>query len=143
MRACFPTISTSPGTTMPVCGGVEVYNERSFRVKYCSQEVQSLYTPGFYSNIFLVRKASEEWCPVIDLKQLNFHINAPHFHTHTISSVLNAVERGDYMFKIDLQDEYFHVLIHPNSRKYFRFAFENKVYQFRVLPFCLNTAPQW
>ena len=42
----------------------------------------------------------------------------------------------------DLQDAYFHVPIHPSSRKYLRFAFENKVYQFRVLPFGLNTAPQ-
>ena len=46
------------------------------------------------------------------------------------------------MFKIDLQDVYFHVLIHPDSRKYLRFAFENKVYQFRVLPVGPNTAPQ-
>ena len=61
---------------------------------------------------------------------------------HTISSVLSTVERGDYVFKIDLQDAYFHVLIHPHSRKYLRFAFENKVYQFRVLHFSLNTAPQ-
>ena len=34
------------------------------------------------------------------------------------------------------------ILIHPHSRKYLRFAFENKVYQFRVLHFSLNTAPQ-
>ena len=61
---------------------------------------------------------------------------------HTISSVLSTVERGDYAFKIDLQDAYFHVLIHPDSRKYLQFTFENKVYQFRVLPFGLNTAPQ-
>ena len=39
-------------------------------------------TPGFYSNIFLVHKASEGWRPVIDLKQLNAHIDAPHFHMH-------------------------------------------------------------
>ena len=37
---------------------------------------------------------------------------------------------------------YFHVPIHPSSRKYLRFPFENKVYQFQVLPFGLNTAPQ-
>ena len=51
-------------------------------------------------------------------------------------------QRQDYAFKIDLQDAYFHVTIHPSSRKYLRFAFENKVYQFWVLPFGLNTAPQ-
>ena len=94
-------------------------------------------TPGFYSNVFLVCKASGGWRPVIDLKQLNHHIDA-------ISSVLSrpTIERGDYAFKIDLQDAYFHVLIHSDSIKYLWFTFENKVYQFRVLPFGLNTAPQ-
>ena len=70
------------------------------------------------------------WRPVIDLKQLNHHIDAPHFRIHTICSVLSTDERGDYVFKIDLQDAYFYVLIHPDSRKYLCFAFENKVYQF-------------
>ena len=99
-------------------------------------------SPGFYSNVFLVRKASGGWRPVIDLKNLNAHIHAPHFRMFTTSSVLSFVEKGHYAFKIDLQDAYFHVPIHPSSRKYFRFAFENRVYQFEVLPFGLNTAPQ-
>ena len=33
-------------------------------------------SPGFYSNVFLVRKASGGWRPVIDLKNLNTHIHA-------------------------------------------------------------------
>ena len=37
-------ISTSRGTTMPFCGGVKAYNEqRSLRVKYCRQRVQTLF----------------------------------------------------------------------------------------------------
>ena len=91
-------------------------------------------TPGFYSNVFLVRKASGGRRPVIDLKQLNTHIYtyAPHrrsslSHTH---HKLSTGERGDCVFKIDLQDAYLHVLIHPDSRKYLRFEFEIKVYQF-------------
>ena len=99
-------------------------------------------SPGFYSNIFLVRKASGGGRPVIDLKNLNAHIHAPHFRRFMTSSVLSSIRKGDYAFKIDLQDAYFQVPIHPSSRKYLRFAFENKVYQFQVLPFGLNTAPQ-
>ena len=99
-------------------------------------------SPGFYSNVFLVRKASGGWRPVIDLKNLNAHIHAPHFRMFTTSSVLSSVEKGDYAFKIDLQDAYFHVPIHPSSRKYLRSVFVNRVYQFQVLPFGLNTAPQ-
>ena len=98
--------------------------------------------PGFYSNVFLVRKSSGGWRPVIDLKNLNAHIHAPHFHMFTTNSVLSSVQKGDYSFRIDLQDAYFHVPVYPSSRKYLRFAFENKVYQFQMLPFGLNTSPQ-
>ena len=41
----------------------------------------------------MVCKASGGWRPVIDLKQLNHHIDAPHFPMHTISSVLSTVEK--------------------------------------------------
>ena len=99
-------------------------------------------SPGFYSNVFLVHKASGGWRPVIDLQSLNTHIHAPHFHMITTSSVLSTMRKGDYAFKTDMQDAYFHVPIHPSGRKYLRFAFENKIYQFRVLPFDVNTAPQ-
>ena len=47
-------------------------------------------SPGFYSNVFLVRKASGGWHPVIDLKSLNAHIWAPHFRMYTTSSVLST-----------------------------------------------------
>ena len=77
-------------------------------------------SPGFYSNVFLVRKASGGWRPVIDLKNLNAHIHAPHFRMFTTSSVLSYVRKGDYTFKIDQQDAYFHIPIHPGSRKYLR-----------------------
>ena len=75
-------------------------------------------SPGFYSNVFLVRKASGGWRPVIDLKNLNAHIHAPHFRMFTTSSVLSSVRKGDYAFKIEMQDAYFHLPIHPSSRKY-------------------------
>ena len=53
-------------------------------------------SPGFYSNVFLVSKASGGWCPVIDLKNLNAHIHAPHFRMFTTNSVLSSVRKGDY-----------------------------------------------
>ena len=57
-------------------------------------------SPGFYSNVFQVRKVSGGWYPVIDLKRLNAHIFAPHFCMFTISSVLSTVRKGDYAFKM-------------------------------------------
>ena len=42
----------------------------------------------------MVCKASGGWRPVIDLKQLNHHIDDPHFCMHTISSVPSTVKKG-------------------------------------------------
>ncbi len=38
---------------------------------------------------------------------------------------------------IDLKDAYFQVSILPSHRKFLRFAFRGKAYQYRVLPFGL------
>ena len=43
MRACFPHNQFPSSTTVSVYGGVEVYNERSFCVKYRSQGVQTSF----------------------------------------------------------------------------------------------------
>ena len=56
-------------------------------------------SPGFYSNVFLVPKPSGGWHPVIDLKNLNAHIHAPHFRMFTTSSVLSSVRKGDYTLR--------------------------------------------
>jgi ribonuclease HI len=98
-------------------------------------------TLGFYSHVFVVPKNSGDWRLVIDLKSLNSHIEAPHFKMSTVAVVLNTLRPGDWAFKLDLQDAYLHVPIHPKSQKYLRFAFQGKVYQFRALPFGLNVAP--
>ena len=99
-------------------------------------------TPGFYSNAFMVRKASGGWRPVIDLKQLNHHIDAPHFRMHTINSVLSTVEKR----RLRVQNRSAGCVLSctntSTQQEVLRFAFENKVYQFRVLHFSLNTAPQ-
>ena len=99
-------------------------------------------TPGFYSNAFMVRKASGGWRPVIDIKQLKPHIDDPHFRMHTISSVLSTIEKRRLRVQNRSAGCVLSCTKHPHSMKYLRFVFENKVYQFRVLHFSLNTAPQ-
>ncbi len=80
--------------------------------------------------------------PVIHLRSLNRHTNAPSFVMHTTSSVLDTVKPGDWAFTVDLKDAYLHVPIHPRSQHLLRFAWSSQeVYQFRALPFGLNTAP--
>lgn len=105
--------------------------------------VQKNRSKGFYSNLFLVAKATGGFRPVINLKALNQKIQNPSFKMETIRSVIKAVTPGDWSVSIDLKDAYFHVPIHKEFQKFLRFATsQTQAYQFRALPFGLSTAPR-
>ena len=99
-------------------------------------------SPGFYSRLFLVQKASGSWRPIIDLSTLNDYVTSSHFHMETPQSVLRSICPGDWMVSLDLQDAYLQVPVHHDSRRYLRFVVGGRTYQFRVLCFGLTTAPQ-
>ena len=128
------------------------YEPNSTKGKALATEVQLLIhkgaielapqSPGFYSRLFVVQKDSGAWRPIIDLSTLNGYIANSKFHMETPQTVLRAVRSGDWMISVDLQDAYFQVPIHPDSRKYLRFVFRGVSYQFKVLCFGLTIAPQ-
>ena len=97
-------------------------------------------SPGFYSTFFLVPKKEGDWHPILNLEGLNTFIHARTFRMLTPQKVLLFLKQGDWLASIDLKDAYFHVPIYQGHRKYLRFTFLDKVYQFWVLPFGLNTA---
>jgi hypothetical protein len=57
------------------------------------------------------------------------------------SSVIDRVHVGDWLASIDLTDAYLHIPIHMESRRFLRFTVQDIKFQFKVLPFGLNTAP--
>ena len=129
------------------------YCPNSIRGKALEGEVQALLakgaielaplpSPGFYSRLFVVMKASGAWRPVIDLSLLNLRVQQTSFKMETLQSVLLSVRSGDWMVSLDLKDAYLQVPMHPESRKFLRFMVGGKVYQFKVLCFGLSTAPQ-
>jgi hypothetical protein len=100
-------------------------------------------TQGYCSTFFLVpKKDSSDMRPVINLKKLNKFIHTPTFKMHTPLSVLRLIKKNSWLASIDLKDAYFHVPMNPSFYKYLRFAFDNQMYQFKVLPFGLSTAPR-
>ena len=105
-------------------------------------ELAPLPSPGYYSRLFVVMKASGSWRPVIDLSLLNLGVQKTSFKMETLQSVLLSVRAGDWMVSLDLKDAYLQVPMHPEPRKFLRFVACSKVYQFKVLCFGLSTAPQ-
>ena len=79
---------------------------------------------------------------MLDVSRLNKFVVKAKFSMESNQSVLNSIQEGDWMVSMDMKDAYFHIPIHSNSRKYLRFTFNSKVFQFRALCFGLTTAPQ-
>ena len=106
------------------------YSPQSIRGVALTQELQDLLrkgavepapqSPGFYSRLFLVQKASGSWRPIIDLSTLNNYITSAHFHMETPRSVLNSIRPGDWMISLGLQGAYLQVPVHHDSRRFLR-----------------------
>ena len=129
------------------------YCPNSISGKALEEEVQTLLakgaielapprSPGYYSWLFVVLKASGAWRPVIDFSLLNLRVQQTSFKMETLQSVLLSVRAVDWMVSLDLKDAYLQVPMHPESRKFLRFMVGGKVYQFKILCFGLSTAPQ-
>jgi hypothetical protein len=96
--------------------------------------------PGFYSRLFLVPKKTGGMRPVIDLSILITYLVVPHFKMETNRSIRASILPGMWTTSLDLSDAYFHIPICHSYRRYLRFVWDNRVYQFRALPFGMSTA---
>ena len=134
---------TLPAGVLPAVHQGSRLKTRSFKIfSKRGQSNQPPQSPGFYSRLFLVQKASGSWRPIIELSTLNDYVTSFHFHMETPQSVLRSIRPGDWMISLDLQDTYLQVPVHRYSRRYLRFVVQGQTYQFRVLYFGLTTAPQ-
>ena len=110
----------------------------SLITKQAIEEVSHLHCLGFYGRIFVVPKASGGWRPVLDLLTLNLYLRRIHFCMETTLSILDAIQQGDWAASLDMTEAFFHILMHPKDRKWLRFVWERRSFQFRALPFGLS-----
>ena len=99
-------------------------------------------SPGFYSNLFVVPKATGGFRPVIDLKALNQYIACPTFRMETALSIRQQLQVGEVTTSIDLADAYLHIPIAEELQPYLRIAAQGQVWQFKAMSFGLNIAPR-
>lgn len=95
----------------------------------------------FLSNVFLRPKPNGKMRFILNLKPLNKFIETDHFKIEDFRTAVKLVSRDCFMANLDLKDAYHLININPVSRKYLRFEFCGKLYEFNVLPFGLNKAP--
>lgn len=95
----------------------------------------------FLSNIFTIPKNDGSHRLILNLKSLNKFITPEHFKLEDIRVVSKLLTKGNFMCTIDIKNAYHLVPLHKDYKKYFRFMFNRKLYEFNCLPFGLATAP--
>lgn len=99
----------------------------------------------YNSSLILVPKKStdgmKKWRMVIDYRQLNRKLIADKFPLPRIDEILDGLGRAKYFSCIDLFSGFHQIKLEENSREYTAFSTENGTFQWKVLPFGLNVAP--
>ena len=113
----------------------------ALREKLVVEKVVVRTSLSFYNRLFLVPKPNKKWRPILDLSQLNLYLQTNTFKMETPETIRVSLQKGEWVTSLDFSDAYFHIPIHPRSRKYLRFFLNSKAYQFTALPFGLATAP--
>ena len=98
---------------------------------------------GFYSRYFLIpKKGGASLRPILDLRVLNRHLRKYTFRMLTHKVLCRSIRPGDWFVTIDLSDAYFHIAIYPAHRKFLRFAYRGRAYEYQAIPFGLSLAPR-
>ena len=92
------------------------------------------------SNIFIRPKADGSYRLILNLSRLNEHVDKITFKMETLKSALQMISKGCYFAKIDLKDAFYSISINDAYRKYLKFEWQGKLYQFTCLPNGLRTA---
>jgi len=78
---------------------------------------------------------------VVDMRYVNDHLTKRVFKFEGLSDLSDMSEKGDYSLSYDLTSGYYHVALHPHSRRFVGFQWKGVYYQYNCLPFGLSTAP--
>jgi hypothetical protein len=98
--------------------------------------------PGVTSRMFPVPRKDGRVRAVINLKTINPYVEQIHFKMEGLKTLRNIIQPADFMVKIDLEDAFHHIPIHPSSQKYFRFRWGPTTYQWQCMPFGYRDAPR-
>ncbi len=97
---------------------------------------------SFYSNLFITRKCDGSARVIINLKQLNESMDHIHFKMDTVRDAIQLMRPNCSFGSVDFKHAYFSVAVAQNFRKFLRFIWRGRHFQFTCLPQGLSSAPR-
>jgi len=76
------------------------------------------------------------------MRYVNEHLAKRVFKFEGLSDIANMVEKGDYCISYDLASGYYHVALHPDSRRFVGFKWMGRYHQNNCRSFGLSSAPR-
>ena len=96
--------------------------------------VETEHEPGeIFSYIFIRPKSDGTHRLILKLSRLNEHVDKITFKMETLKSALQMIRKGCFFAKIDLKDAFYSVGISNRFRKYLKFEWQGKLYEFTCL----------
>ena len=100
--------------------------------------------PGqFISPIFALPKKDGEYRMILNLKDLNNYIKYYHFKLDTFEIILHLIKPNCFMASVDLRHAYYSVPIAEEERKFLRFRWKGKIFEYCSLPNGIACAPHY
>lgn len=96
----------------------------------------------FISTISIRPKKDGTYRLILNLKNLNDHVEYHHFKVDTLQSAMRLMKQNCYMGSVDLRDAYYSVPIDEEYQKFLRFTWRGQLFQFTCLPNGLSCAPR-
>ena len=106
------------------------------------EEIHAFDPTGYVSNIFLRQKQSGAYRLILNLKNLNEHVEYIHFKMDHLPSALALIDPNSFFTSIDLSDAYYSVNVAQHHRKYMQFKFNDKLFRFTGLANGVSSAPR-
>ena len=103
--------------------------------------IKSEHEPGeILSHIFIRPKSDGTHRLILNLSRLNDHVDKITFKMETLKSALQMIRKNCFFAKIDLKDAFYSIGINDSFRKYLKFEWQGKLFEFTCLPNGLSSA---
>lgn len=138
-----PSVQTSkPISKFNASQSVIVQNEIEKLLEKQVLEIVESEPDENISSIFLRRKRNGTYRMILNLKPFNKNVEYFHFKMDTFDMAIKLLFENCYMASLDLKDAYYSVPIHVDFRKYLRFIWNGKTFQYNALPNGLSCGPR-
>lgn len=129
------------------------FNVKTYPIPYkhreqVKQEINKMLNDGiieksvtnFINPVVIVKKKDDSIRICLDARKINEITNPQYDKPVHIESIIGRLKANYVYSKIDLKNSFWLIPLNKNSRKYTGFSIEGNIYQFKVVPFGLQSS---